>query len=81
MTAATDPQIVPRPPWSRSSPTTPGASTAPSGSSSPIGAPRWACTPCRPKPLTVARYLAVRAAVMAPPSPPCAWRLRHRQGP
>ena len=37
-------------PWSPSSPTTPGASTAPSGRFSTNGAARWACTPCRPNP-------------------------------
>ena len=37
-------------------------STPPSGGCSTTGATRWASHPCRPNPLTVARYLAVRAA-------------------
>ena len=65
-TAASDPQIVPRPPvsagparrrpgrgrlpWSRSSPTTPAASTAPSGGSLKAGTATWTCAPCRRSP-------------------------------
>ena len=47
-------------PWSPSFPTTPGASTAPSGGCSTTGATsRLRSLPAEP--LTVARYLAVRA--------------------
>ena len=38
------------PPWSRSSPTTPAASTASSGASSPAGATRWVFLLCRQNP-------------------------------
>ena len=62
MTTAAAPQISPRPPlhgpcapptrawptpWSPSSQATPGASTPPSGLSSPAGATRWGCSRCR----------------------------------
>ena len=48
-------------PWRLSSPTTPGASTPPSGASSTTGAATWALRALPADPLTVARYLAVRA--------------------
>ena len=80
-TAASDPQIVPRPPalcrpcapptrawptpWSRSSPTTPAASTGPSGASFTDWCGDVGLRSLPAEPLTVARYLAARAGAGA----------------
>ena len=67
-----------------SSPTTPAASTAPSGGCSTNGAAAWTCAPCRRNPSPWPATWP-SAPAPAPVLPPCAWRVapsrRYTNGP
>ena len=68
-------------PWSPSSPTTPAASTPPSGGCSTTGAPTWVLRPLPAEPLTVARYLAGPRRLRRQHRHHAPGYIRHHQGP